>query len=472
MVPVGLFIALYLWRPFVLGFYSDDWSSLVESAHYGGPFSLGRFEYFGGRLWRPVLIVPLWFFTSLLDGSTVAWHFLMIALVAVSCFMVFRMLLALGAARTPATLASGLWLALPWSLGYTAWPMCFGILLALICFLAGSIALLRMRIWSCCAWYAASMLMYEAFYFQFAAVLVFLLFSPEKRRWVLRRALLPLLLLQGAVVVANRLVASRLSAGAKPFHDDWPLQMLHWLFDLPVTLSHSISGGRAVAIATISLCGLIIVVLALRVRSRRRAIELLAVALAFLLGCVVLSVAGYNLGSTGLGSRTTAAANIWLAAFVALSWRGSVRHRLLRLGAGAVVVAVCAILVVSTFARTTDWHDWWTQEQIVLDAVPIEDLKATSANAVILVVGLPYIGDQPVFGDNWGMSAAVANKYPDSRVGGAYRLFIQGRNASVVTWDGEQWFRYGQPDGWTTELWRWTWPQNSLEKMTPNADSS
>ena len=36
MVPVGLFVALYLWRPFALGFYSDDWSSIVESANHGG----------------------------------------------------------------------------------------------------------------------------------------------------------------------------------------------------------------------------------------------------------------------------------------------------------------------------------------------------------------------------------------------------------------------------------------------------
>lgn len=40
-------------------------------------------------------------------------------------------------------------------------------------------------------------------------------------------------------------------------------------------------------------------------------------------------------------------------------------------------------------------------------------------SSLILVVGLPSIGEQPVFGDNWGMSAAVANKYPDSRFEGA-----------------------------------------------------
>lgn len=470
LVPVILFVALYLWRPFTLGFYSDDWSSLVESTQHGGAFSGERFEWFYSRLahWRPLLIPLQWLTTSVLGGSAAAWQVLMAALVAVSCFMLYRFLLALGAAKTPATIVAGLWLAFPWSLGYTAWPICYGILVSLICFLAGSISLLHKRILSCFFWYLACMLIYEAFYFQFAGILVFLLFTPENRRWVLRRALPPLVLLQAAMIVANRLAASHWAASARTYHGGWLSAMGRWLVRLPATLSDAVSGGRVLALATIGLAGLIVVVCIFRVRGRRRFVELLGIVLAFILSCVVLAVAGYYLASIGLASRTTVAANLWIVAFVALCWRDGVRRRWLRLGAGTLVALVFAMLAFSTFARTYDWHRWWVEENNVLEAVPLEDLKATGQGAVILVVGLPYIGEQPVFGDNWGMSAAVANTYPDTRIPSGYRLFIQARAPDVVSWDGSQLYRYGQPDGWTAELWRWTWPEDHLEQLQPN----
>jgi hypothetical protein len=88
------------------------------------------------------------------------------------------------------------------------------------------------------------------------------------------------------------------------------------------------------------------------------------------------------------------------------------------------------------------------------------------------VVGLPRVDDIPVFGDNWSMGAAVANRYPETRLGDFYRLFTQARSVDAIRWDGSKWFRYGQLEGETTEMWLWLWPEQALQPMIPDPGAS
>ena len=177
IVPVLAFTAVYLWRPLALGFYSDDWSGITESAYHGGPFTLERLVWVAQNhaYSRPLQVLQQWAFTSVLGGSAAAWQLLMAILVAVSYLLLRRFLVALGVRSPVATISATVWLVLPWSLGYTAWPATSTVLLSLICFLVGSVALLRRHLWSSVAWFAASMLFYEAFYFQFGVILAILL---------------------------------------------------------------------------------------------------------------------------------------------------------------------------------------------------------------------------------------------------------------------------------------------------------
>ncbi len=207
ILPVSVLLSLYLYRPFVLGFYSDDWGMLVETTRYGGPFSIERLSYAWQTFARPLMNLEVWLASSVFGSSTVAWHFFLLALAAVSYVMLRRLLLELGARPAVATIASTAWLLFPWALGYRVWPICSAVLMSTIFFLAGSTALLRKRLWPALAWYAASLLMYEAFYFAFLPFLFILAMSPTSRRWALYRAAPLLISLQILLVAINRVAA-------------------------------------------------------------------------------------------------------------------------------------------------------------------------------------------------------------------------------------------------------------------------
>jgi hypothetical protein len=468
IVPVLAFAAVYLWRPFALGFYSDDWSGITESAYHGGPFSLDRLVWVAQNhaYSRPLQVLQQWVFTSVLGGSTAAWQLLMAILVAVSYLLLRRFLVALGVRSPVATVSATVWLVLPWSLGYTAWPTTSTVLLSLICFLVGSVALLGRHLWRSVAWFAASMLLYEAFYFQFGVILVILLASRETRRWALTRAAPALIVLQAAIAGANRLSAHVQPAGlSKTYDRQWSSHLAHWLYGLVGTLSHAISGPHGFALAVIAACSVVGLVFAAFVKERKRRVTLLAVVLGFFLASIVVALAGYHPTALFRGSRVFVAMDIWMIAFLAVAWPDSIRCRRLRL---SLVVGTCFLIIVltlSTAARTLSWHRWWQAEQTTLLAVPAEALSRLPADAAILVRGTPYVDGQPAF-DYWGMGSALGCSYPATRVNGEPRPATIARADDSVWWDGSTLLRNGSVEARGGELWVWTFPATSLEKTT------
>ena len=468
MVPVVAFVVVYLWRPFALGFYSDDWSSITEAAYHGGPFSLKRLVWVAQHhaYSRPLQVLQHWVFTSVLGGSTAAWQLLMAVLVAVSYLLLRRLLLALGVRSWVATVTATLWLVLPWSLGYTAWPSTSTVLLSLICFLAGSVALLRRHLWRSMAWFAASMLFYEAFYFQFGVILVILLASRESRRWALTRATPALLVLQAAIVGANRLSANvQPPSLSKTYDRQWPSHLAQWLYKLVGTLSHAMIGPHAFAVAVAVVCVVAVLVFAGFVRARTRWVTLLAVALGFIVAAVVVALAEYQPTALFRGSRVFVAMDVWMIAFVAVAWPDSIRRRWLR---SSLVVGASLLIIVMTLssaARTLSWHRWWQAEQTVLRAVPAEALSRLPADAAILVRDAPSIDGQLAF-DYWGLSSALGCAYPATRVNGEPRPATIARPTDLVWWDGSRLLKSGALEAEGGELWVWRFPATTLEKVT------
>ena len=467
IVPVLAFAAVYLWRPLALGFYSDDWSGITESGYHGGPFSLERLVWVAQNhaYSRPLQVLQQWAFTSVLGGSTVAWQLLMAILVAVSYLLLRRFLLVLGVRSPVATISATVWLVLPWSLGYTAWPTTSTVLLSLICFLVGSVALLRRHLWSSVAWFAASMLFYEAFYFQFGVILVILLASRETRRWALTRAAPALIVLQGAIAGANRLSAHVQLAGlSKTYDRQWPSHLARWLYTLVDTLSHAMTGPHSFALAVIVAGSVIVLVLAAFVKGRKRRVTLLAVVLGFFLASIVVALAHYQPTALFRGSRVFVAMDVWMIVFLAVAWPDSIRRRGLRL---SLVVGTCFLIIVltlSTAARTLSWHRWWQVEQTVLHAVPDEALSRLPADAALLVRSAPSVDGQPAF-DYWGMASALGCTYPATRVNGEPRLATIAHPGDQVWWDGSSLVRNGSVEARGGELWVWTFPAARLEKV-------
>lgn len=469
MLPAFLFIGLYTWRPFVLGFYSDDWSNLVESAHHGAPFSLQRLLRFTEVVpyARPLQMIEQYVASSLFGSSAWAWHLSLIVLVAVSCWMLRRFLVALGADDRVATVACALWLVFPWSLGYRAWPIALPILLSVICFLCGSIALLRLRAWPAVSWYAASMLIYEAFYFQSFVILAILLASASTRRWALRKPLVPLLVLQVALIAGNRWAASVQPHMAKKFDDTWMVSLVSELIHLPTNMAGAVMTGRWLALGLVLSLFVVSIALALRVKKRSRRVALLAVSLGIGLSLVVLVIAGYTLYPVGHFSRTFVAVNVWMTAFVALVWERTSNRRWLRSAMKGIVVLVLAVFAVSTLLQTVTWHDWWREEKAVLATVPVEAVRQTDPGAVILAVGIPNLEGLPVFGDTWGLSAAIANEAPTTRTSGGYRLFTPARPGDTPRLDSRLLAKLNfVKESEDSELWLWQWPSQTLTPVS------
>ncbi|NLF01629.1 MAG: hypothetical protein GX601_11700 [Anaerolineales bacterium] len=470
ILPTLLFIALYTWRPFTLGFYSDDWSNLVESTRYGAPFSLERLLRFMEVVpyARPLQIVEQYVASSLFGSSAVAWHLGLIALVAVSCWALHRFLVALGADSRVATSTCALWLVFPWALGYRAWPIAVPILLSVICFLSGSTALLRLRAWPAVAWYTAGMLIYEAFYFQFAVILAIRLASADTRRWALRQALAPLFLVQVMLIVGNRWAASVQPHMAKQFDDTWMVTLLSEFVHLPVNMAGAVVTGRWLALGLVISLFVVFGVLALRAKERSRRVALLAVSLGVVLSLVVLVIAGYYLYPVGHFSRTFVAVNVWMTAFMALAWGRTPSRRWLRLAMKGSVALVLIVFAVSTLLQTVTWHEWWQEEKAILATVPVDALRQIDPGAVILTVGIPNVAGLPVFGDTWGLSAAVANEVPATRTEtGGYRIFTPSRPGETPRLDRQLLAKLNFVDDRESgELWLWQWPGRTLRPIT------
>jgi hypothetical protein len=463
LLPVCTFAALYLYRPFVLGFYSDDWGDIFGTSRQGGPFSLERFLWRWKTFARPLMNIETYLGSSALGTSSIAWHFLMIILIAITCRLLFRFLLALGARPTAATIASTFWLAFPWTLGYRAWPICSAILFSTIFFLAGSLALLKQRLWPATAWYAASMLFYEAFYFQFVVILVIMAYSSGTRRWTLRRATPVLFALQILVVILNRLAAAYAPGLAKSFASDWYFQFAWFLPRFPMTLSQGIAGGRTLALITVEVALLFAFVCAFRTQEPSRRVKLAAAALGFVISFLLLTATGYQVQALSTGSRSFVCLDIWMVVFLALPWERPVRARRMRWALGVGVTAVFIVLAVSTVVRTTTWQQVWNNEQTVLKAVPLEAVSATGDDAVIVALGLPTADGYPPFAAAYIMTNAVSAGIPGNDV---QRTFYPASATSNLTWDGEWLLKKGVQVEAAPELWLWRWPSNTLEPVT------
>lgn len=468
LVPVIAFIAVYLWRPLRLGFYSDDWSSLIDPLHEGSAFSFTRLSFIAHKLTysRPLQILQQYVCTSTLGRSTVAWHVLMAVLVAVSCLMLRRFLLALGTSSAVATVASGVWLILPWTLGYTAWPVASCILLSLICFLAACTSLLRMNIWAGVAWFAASMMLYEAFYLQIAVVVVILLASPATRRRILTRAVPALVILQLAFVAGNRLAASMQPKLHKTYDASWPINTYRSLRGMVGTLADAFVGNHIVAVCAVVAGALAVFASALIVRNRDRDVRMVASLFGLVLAVIVVNLAGYHFLSVGKESRTLVAPTLWMVTFAALAWPVTKRHPKFVKAVGWLAIVVCLFLGVSTVMRTASWARWWTGEQKVLAAVPVQQLKGLDDHAVVLAVDLPRVDGIAVFDDWWGMSTAVGDRYPSTRYGGISRVFTETLRISDMSWDGQNLYRHTSVEMQGTQLWLWRWPQKTFERVT------
>jgi hypothetical protein len=489
-------LALVAWRPFSFGFYHDDWHSVALPLDR----SDGLMKILAGDPARPLYIVILYALRTLLPDHAWAWQ-AMLAITHLACaWGIARAANALflppaavrDASLWPGAVAGAAWLAFPWSLGYSAWPVMLPPLVGMT-MAAWSLALLanasdRRSLMMGGVLLCASWMIYEASWF-FWLPLALLLAARARRplegdrarwRWIGWMAAL-----QVAFIAANRMLAAG-SPVAKRMSLDLAGTLGTDLHLLQAQLLPQVNGVWLPLSAGLGLLALLAVVQSARTGSLLRLLAHTVMAICGSTITVVLyAAAGYAIEWEGLFSRVTLAISFWLALLLgalATASQGA-SPKPLRWLACTGGLMICAALGTSLLQQSDPWRRSWEEQQAVVAAIPPQLLKVSDARTLVLM-DLPR-GPAPVYGFSafWDISGALAALLPLEQTRATEQTRTTGIHAFATTlrpkewrtkWDGEfvsqAWC--STPD---SPLWRlsaervflWRYPQEEVASIAP-----
>jgi hypothetical protein len=493
LLSLGLWMVTFGIRPFCLGFYHDDWASVLKAVGVGSPFSSARFFWIVDLFsQRPVLGVLEYCFSSICGNSAFAWQaaLAMVSLgTAVSiCFFCRSVLRFMNCEQPLAEFVPGLlWLSFPWTLGSTAWPIAGPTLFAVIFFALGGTFLFNEWSRGRISWFLApsflalSCLTYEAFYGQFIVLGAIGLVCGFNRREGLVRVASGVMLLgltQISALAFNRYGPSLLfnQAPAKTFNAQWIAMAMDSIKKLPGTLLSSATEVKGPLVVVI--VGLLFLVglgfsrglarYALRPVVLRALGLTVCAAMGVLMGAALFAMAGYPVEGVGLFSRTTMCLSFWLSVagsplLIILLMHG----RKIRVAAIATLCCLIALLAAATLHRVQDWAQAWQIQQTILRNVPIAALRNTSSGAVILYVGPFRHQGVTIFESTWDLDGAMKFTYPDM----AQRSFFPARDDWNTTWDGEvvnQANAGGNVNHFkANEVWLWDADRRTVVRLIP-----
>ena len=417
-------VGLYAPRPFSLGIYHDDWWSLVEPVHATAPFSLDRLHWFlgfGTNYGSRVVLGFFGFVVSSLCGSSAFRLQLASILIVLAAALSLRAWLArLGERSTYRLLAADaaviFWLAMPWMLGVTAWPMTAQTLIAQIFFTEAARGVLSDKALAPTAavrfglLLLASFLSYETFYFEIFPVLAYygiFKIGPGAKKESLRIVLFTALAAQAAAIAWNRYGAGR-GGPAKSFSKDWILGFLSNLHWLPKILQESVGHAPVwwTLVAIFAAAGLFL----LRTARFQSGLGLLGLSsAAVLISAFVYALAGYGFKGLGTESRTMFSAS-WaftigfyaLCLCAAIPGSHRVRVALLASAAGLIV-----LMAAAEWQQVRNWAEVWRQEQHILAVAPVEEIRECPTESAILFDGPSSYRDITIFDAPWDLTAAV-----------------------------------------------------------------
>jgi hypothetical protein len=442
LVPISVWLVLYPFRIWTLGFYHDDWAVLRPPE----PVEIGdQATQFASR---PVLVLVNWAAGYLVGVNPIAWQAVMVLTALGSAFaisaLVSRMLSAAGRsdeeARATGNISSAAWLALPWSLGYTAFATTFNGMVCLIAFCACSAivlseAPLRRKLWLGLPLTFVHGLTFEIFLG--APVLIAALYAVinrDKRRLLDSQNLIlvgAFLFTQIALVAYNRLWVWLAIGQNKTFGFDAFGLFVHNLSSLPATLGSALL-VRGLAFA---LLAAILAVGLFNAFTERRILS--TVAILVVAGCcavmsvMIYALGGYGIEAKGLFSRTTFGLSFWLPVGLASLAPVLSRQRpVSSISSIFLIAGLLIILSVSQFYNLRAWRSTWNFEKSVIASFPVADymMKARPGTLLVIEAEAP---EQEVAGFNafWDISGALFTIYPQIR-----QFYARPFGGQKLTW--------------------------------------
>lgn len=426
-----IFLALFGWRPFYLGFYSDDYILFVDPLTSGTPASEVARNLLGIYINRP--IAGLWaaFFVGLCRENPILWHSVLISQAFLAALLIASLikrlinLMGVSAKETPA-LVFWFWPLLPITYGFLAWPTYSHGNFCLHFFLISFLFLLsdsRHRVVFVILFYALSVLTLEHFYLQMIPLLILALWQRKKLDYSTKDLgimAFGLVLIQGSAALFNRLIQGGIRKGID--------------FDFIASrISGVIANPTLWYQVIIPIFALLIGILILQRlwhfwKSKKTLpgpLVLISVAtLGLLLSAFVCLAAGYSIRPFGIGSRTTMATSVWLVVLVlgaALQIQSIVWRRIFLAG----LLAVCLVLNIW---QGIQWAGSWREQQRVVSNAPVDLFKNLPPGSTVIGVVPNYYGEVIVFDEDWTLGPALLSRHPELR--DSRLAFIPHKNAS------------------------------------------
>ena len=480
-----LWLGLVAWRPMVFGFYHDDWSSVALPLDRSG--SLG--ELLLADPGRPLYLIVLYGLRFFLTDKVVLWQVLLAIVHLLNALAIYRMVVCIfmeesGRDRQLAgALAGTLWLAYPWSLGYSAWaimlPPDIGLLMAIL----GVTQVMRpgadtKAIAVALSLLSLSWLIYEStwlIWLPFSLLLLARAVLYRESKLLAWRFFWMSCLLQGLFIIVNRVISAqslhgkKLSANVLATLGTDSHLFLHQL--LP-----ALPGYLLIGVCLALLLSGVLLNLGRCMAAPMRILALVSMLLGLSLSVLIYAAAGYAIEWTGLFSRVTLPISFWLsmvfAGLFVLACRGASHFRkvVVRLASLGILLPLCNSLI----EQSQLWTKSWEEQQSILTALPQSVVELTNRQS-LLIVDIPR-GTAPVFTFSafWDISGAIVprmlNYVPDKKPHEFATVLRQ--DEWRTTWDGvivrQYWCNAPDSPLWgidAKQVYLWKYPDTQATAM-------
>lgn len=460
LLPLTIWILLYSFRPFILGFYSDDWSILLLPSRDERGIPLARFSYFIGLYAnRPLTGIFTYLLSLFCNDSPFLWHTVITFINLATTFSIrlfIRRFLELIDSNSLfiADILAVFWLALPWTMGFTLWPTIVPCQSAIICFSYSGIFLFEAWRKGNISWFKPALffllscLTYESFYGQFVILIGISLIYGIPKKLGVKAILYPLIgfiIAQAMAISWNRIsgIILRSNQINKTLYSGWYTALFQSVVHLPNTLLRSTSVFKIHLIYLISMLLSFFIISILWQSNQLKILKpkiklLLTIFLFSLGGAIALSVyalAGYGMASIGISSRVTLSLSFWLIMILVpiylILWQSP---KPLKLATTIVTVAIVICLSSSQVIQVRAWAKSWEIQQSVLASEPIYKMSKINQKAYVVLTKFPdeYQGIT-VFGSSWDLDAAIKYyAYPNLQK----NHFLVDTEAITTSWNG------------------------------------
>jgi hypothetical protein len=414
-----LFAVLYLWRPFFLGFYADDWNYILEYKFFlhgdDSPFSFQNLNYYMGQLGNRPLTALTYYIGYSIFGvtNTIGWHFYATFLFATSIYT-FRLayselfkFIGVGNSQSMSELPAALFISAPWILSVNTWlsasmsqpSITFFCLFTYLIFKGYNCS--RSYYFLTFLFLLFSLLYYESFYLQWLVILsiVFIFRKPKSIAISSIYKYLSLALTAQLLSIiwnrySNLFFENLVVKNTNPYIFQ---TFIANLISLPYAFISSFLLG---SIIIIPILFFLFFQYVKSVKSNEdKSISILLpiiLLLGIFISLIIFSGAGYSVWGLGMRSRTFISMNYYIVLLISLLIMVPANKSIInKKTTNIITLLIVSIFSIYSFCNSLDWVQSWNMQKKVFTNLPNNKINLTDRHSLIL------LSDDIPFKHNW-----------------------------------------------------------------------